>query len=77
MQDQVYWSARQGSFYCSTGNAWATNSITWQIILNEGSNKIVLQYKDANGGSPYDNEYLTAGIQGLTGGTQYGIQYKY
>ena len=77
MQDQVYWSAREGSFYCSTGNAWATNSITWQIILNEGSNKIVLQYKDATGGSPYDNEYLTAGIQGITGGTQYGIQYKY
>ena len=45
--------------------------------MSEGSNKIVLQYKDANGGSPYDNEYLTAGIQGITGGTQYGIQYKY
>ena len=45
--------------------------------MSEGSNAITLQYKDANGGSPYDNEYLTAGIQGLNGGTQYGIQYKY
>ena len=77
MQDQVYWSARDGTSYCSSGSAWATNTITWQIILKEGSNDIVLQYKDANGGSPYDNEYLTAGIQGVADGTQYGLQYKY
>ncbi|MEC8073037.1 MAG: plastocyanin/azurin family copper-binding protein [Candidatus Thermoplasmatota archaeon] len=77
MQDQVYWSARQGTYYCSSGNSWATNTITWQIVLNEGSNTIELLYKDATGGSPYDNEYLTAGIQGSAGGEQYGIQYKY
>jgi len=77
MQDQVYWSARDGTSYCNGGSAWATNTITWQIILKEGSNDIVLQYKDANGGSPYDNEYLTAGIQGVADGTQYGLQYKY
>ena len=55
MQDQVYWSARQGTYYCSSGNSWATNTITWQIVLNEGSNTIELLYKDATGGSPYDN----------------------
>ena len=77
MQDQVYWSARDGSSYCNSGSAWATNTITWQIILNEGSNSIVLQYKDATGGSFYDNEYLTSGIQGTVDGTQYGLQYKY
>ena len=36
--------------------------------MNEGSNTIVLQYKDATGGSYYDNEYLTAGIQGIADG---------
>ena len=77
MQDQVYWSARDGSSYCNSGSAWATNTITWQILLNEGSNSIVLQYKDATGGSFYDNEYLTSGIQGVVDGTQYGLQYKY
>ena len=77
MQDQVYWSARDGTSYCSSGSAWATNTLTWQIILKEGSNEVVLQYKDATGGSYYDNEYLTAGIQGNIGGTQYGLQYKY
>ena len=77
MQDQVYWSARDGSSYCNSGSAWATTTITWQILLNEGSNSIVLQYKDATGGSFYDNEYLTSGIQGVVDGTQYGLQYKY
>ena len=77
MQDQVYWSARDGTSYCSSGSAWATNTLTWQIILNEGTNTIVLQYKDATGGSFYDNEYLTAGIQGIADGAQHGLQYKY
>ena len=77
MQDQVYWSARDGTSYCNSGSAWATNTLTWQIILNEGSNSILIQYKDATGGSYYDNEYLTAGIQGVLDGAQYGLQYKY
>jgi hypothetical protein len=77
MQDQVYWSARDGTSYCNSGSAWATNTLTWQIILNEGSNSVLIQYKDATGGSFYDNEYLTAGIQGALDGAQYGLQYKY
>ena len=77
MQDQVYWSARDGTSYCNSGSAWATNTLTWQIILNEGSNSVLIQYKDATGGSSYDNEYLTSGIQGDIDGTQYGLQYKY
>ena len=35
------------------------------------------RYKDATGGSFYDNEYLTAGIQGIADGAQQGLQYKY
>ena len=77
MEDQVYWSARDGTYYCNSGHAWATNTITWQIVLHEGSNNIAIQYKDATGGSTADNEYLTAGIQGVADGTQYGLQYKY
>ena len=77
MQDQVYWSARDGTSYCNSGHPWAMNTITWQIILHEGSNDILIQYQDATGGSPYDNEYLTAGIQGNAEGVQYGLQYKY
>ena len=77
MEDQVYYGARQGTYYCNSGNAWSTNTITWQIILHEGSNNVVIQYKDAMGGSYYDNEYLTSGIQGNVNGAQYGIEYKY
>ena len=28
-------------------------------ILHEGSNDILIQYADATGGSPYDNEYVS------------------
>ena len=78
MQDQVYYGSRDFTYDCRNGFAGATNTITWQIILNEGSNTVVLNYKDAVGGHfSRDNEYLTSGIQGDVDGTLYGIQYKY
>ena len=36
-----------------------------------------MNYKDTNGGYSSDNEYMTAGIQGVPGGTLTGLQYAY
>ncbi len=74
-QDQGAWYP---SVYQCPGTA-AANALTWQVILNEGSNVITMQYKDANGGYGSDNEYLTSGIQGKPGGSGdlVGLEYVY
>ena len=45
-QDQGAWYP---SVYQCPGTA-AANALTWQVILNEGSNEITMQYKDTTGG---------------------------
>ncbi len=72
-QDQGAWYP---SVYQCPGTA-AANALTWQVILNEGSNEITMQYKDANGGYSSDNEWLTSGIQGNGHGELTGLEYVY
>ena len=74
-QDQGAWYP---SVYQCPGSA-AANALTWQVILNEGSNTITMQYKDTQGGYSSDNEYLTSGIQGKPGGSGdiVGLEYVY
>ena len=74
-QDQGAWYP---SVYQCPGSA-AANALTWQMILNEGSNEITLQYKDTDGGYYSDNEQLTSGIQGKPGGSGdlVGLEYVY
>ena len=67
----------QGFYYTYCSNFYAGDTLTWQIILHEGSNEITMQYKDALGGGYGDNEYLAAGIQGQAGGTLEGLEYVY
>ena len=72
-QDQGAWYP---SVYQCPGTA-AANALTWQIVLHENTNLITMNYKDTNGGYSSDNEYMTAGIQGVPGGTLTGLQYSY
>ena len=75
MQDLVNYYVRDGTFACRFGYASATDTITYQIILEQATGNIWLQYKDAVGGHGSDNEVLAAGIQGTSDGTLYGIEY--
>ena len=64
----------QGAWYPSVyqcPGAAAANALTWQIILHEGSNEILINWEDAQGGYGSDNEYLTAGIQDHPEGLEY------
>ena len=72
-EDQGAWYP---SVYQCPGTA-AANALTWQIILHEGSNKITINYEDAQGGYSSDNEYLTSGIQGKPNGDLTGLEYVY
>ena len=75
MQDQVNYYVRDGTSSCRFGYASATDTITWQIILEEATGNVLVQYKDAVGGYYADNEVLASGIQGTYEGTLYGIEY--
>ena len=72
-QDQGHWYP---SVYQCPG-AQAANALTWQIIIEEATGNIILQYKDTQGGYPTDNEWLTSGTQGKPGGTLTGLEYVY
>ena len=63
-------------YHCAGYYPRSSSGITFQIILNEGSNSIIFQYKDVDfGNGDYNNGgWATVGIEGPSGK---GLQYSY